>query len=87
MKPRITISLSAYGELQIWLNPEGRDSLIRELQALNEKHDHFHLAPDGMGDVETSKRVYRADDQLLEWGKVMFRTDAWDREHFPHVMA
>jgi hypothetical protein len=31
MKPRITINLTPDGEFQIWLNPEGRDLLVREL--------------------------------------------------------
>jgi len=39
-----------------------------------------------MGDVEVSTRPYSPDDQVLEWGKIMFRTDEWDREYFPHVM-
>jgi len=32
MAPRITLNLTADGELEIWLNPEGRDLLVKELQ-------------------------------------------------------
>lgn len=46
MKPRITVNLTADGEFEIWLNPEGRDLLVRELQHLSEQSEHFHLAPD-----------------------------------------
>jgi len=87
MKPRITINLTAEGDFEIWLNPEGRDLLVRELNHLSEKSDHFHFGPAKIGEVETSSRAYRADDELLEYGKVYFRPDAWDEEHFPHVMG
>ena len=86
MAARITINLNAIGELEIWLNPEGRDALVKELQGLSETNDHFHLGPGPIGEVEVSGRPYRADDQLLEYGKILFRTDAWDAKHFPHVM-
>jgi len=86
MVPRITLNLSANGEVEIWLNPEGRDVLVKELQALSETSDHFHLGPAPVGEVKVSSRPYRRDDQLLEHGKVLFRTDAWDAKHFPHVL-
>ena len=85
MKPRITVNLTADGEFEIWLNPEGRDLLVRELQHLSEQSEHFHLAPDTMGEVELSLRPYRPTDKLIQRGKVLFRTDEWDRRHFPHV--
>ena len=83
MAPRITLNLTANGELEIWLNPEGRDVLVKELQGLSERNDHFHFGPSG--EVEVSSRTYRSDDKLLH-GKVLFRPDAWDVEHFPHVI-
>lgn len=86
MAARITISLTAKGELEIWLNEEGRDLLVRELQHLSEKSDHFHFGPAEIGEVEVSSVPYRSNDRILEYGKVYFRTDAWDREHFPHVL-
>jgi hypothetical protein len=87
MGPRITINLTADGEFQIWLNEEGRDLLVRELQRLNERDEHFHLMPKDMdGHVPTSSRPYHPSDKVLEWGKVLFRTDDWDKEHYPHVM-
>lgn len=85
MAPRITINLTAKGLLEIWLNEEGRDLLVRELQHLSEKSDHFHLGPAETGEVVVSSLPYRADDQILEYGTVYFRTDAWDREFFPHL--
>jgi hypothetical protein len=85
MAPRITLNLTADGELEIWLNPEGRDALVKKLQGLSERNDHFHLGPSG--EVKVSSRTYRSDDKLLEYGKVLFRPDAWDAEHYPHVMG
>jgi|tagenome__1003787_1003787.scaffolds.fasta_scaffold12943338_1 hypothetical protein len=87
VKPRITVNLTASGEFEIWLNPEGRDLLVRELQRLDERSEHFHLAPDNMGEVELSTRAYRPTDTVISWGKVLLRTDEWDRQHFPHVFA
>ena len=85
MKPRITVNLTEGGELEIWLNPEGRALLVRELQHLDERWEHFHLAPEDMGEVELSTRPYRPTDTVFSWGKVLFRTDEWDRKYFPHV--
>lgn len=85
MKPRITINTNKTGELEIWLNEAGRDRLVKELQGLSKKNDHFHLQPEGAQEVPTQGRAYREGDQLLEWGKVLFRPDEWDREYFPHV--
>ena len=85
MAARITMNLNAEGELEIWLNPEGRDLLVKELQGLSETNDHFHLRPSPFGEVEISNRPYRPNDKVLEYGKVLFRTDAWDVKHFPHV--
>ncbi len=86
MTPRITIDLNAGGELEIWLNEQGRDLLVQKLQKLSEKNDHFHLAPRAMGEIEVCSRPYRPDDKVLEWGKVLFRTDGWDKQYFPHVL-
>jgi hypothetical protein len=86
MAARITINLTAKGELEIWLNEEGRDLLVRELQHLSEESDHFHFGPAEIGEVEVSSLRYRSNDRILEYGKVYFRTDAWDREFFPHVL-
>jgi len=86
MPARITVNLNAKGEFEIWLNPEGRDILVKELQGLSETNDHFHLGPQSLSEVEVSDRPYRSDDQLLMYGKILFRTDAWDAEFFPHVL-
>jgi len=50
-------------------------------------NEHFHLmSKSAPGDVAVSSRPYRPDDKILEWGKVLFRTDVWDKEHYPHVL-
>jgi hypothetical protein len=87
MGARITINLTADGEFEMWLNKEGRDLLVRALQHLSDKNDHFHFGPVDIGEVQVSSRPYRPDDKVLEYGKVYFRPDAWDREHFPHVFS
>lgn len=87
MGARITVNVTAGGVLEVWLNEEGRDLLVRELQSLDAKHDHLHLAPEGMGDVGVSTRPYRPDDKVLDWGKIYFRLDEWDQKYFPHVMS
>jgi hypothetical protein len=86
MAARITVNLSAEGELQIWLNSEGREVLIKALQGLSETNDHFHLGPSGFAKVAVSNCPYRSSDKLLEYGKILFRTDAWDAQYFPHVL-
>lgn len=86
MKPRITIEMTANGELEIYLNEAGRNLLVDELKHLSEKSDHFHLGFAGMSEVEISSRPYGADTQIVETGKVLFRTDAWDKQYFPHVL-
>ncbi len=87
MKPRITINSDRDGQLEIWLNEAGRDLLVRELQRLNERSDHFHFGPEELdGEVPVQSRAYRDGDQIIEWGKVMLRFDDWDARHFPHVL-
>jgi hypothetical protein len=81
------MNLNAKGEFEMWLNPEGRDILIKELQGLSETNDHFHLGPETFGEIEVSNRSYRSDDKPLMYGKILFRTDAWDAEYFPHVLS
>jgi hypothetical protein len=84
---RITISRNAGGELEILLNEPGRDLLVRELKALSESSDHFHLGPEEYGgEVPVRLRAYRESDEIIGWAKVLFRPDAWDAEYFPHVL-
>jgi hypothetical protein len=87
MKPRITINLTTSGELEIWLNEQGRDLLLKELSHLGPKRNHFHFGPAEIGEVEVSSRPYRADDKIIEYGKVLFRMDEWDRQYYPHVFG
>jgi hypothetical protein len=86
MSARITINLAADGVFEMWLNEQGRDLLVRELRHLSEKWDHFHLGPAETGEVVISSRPYRPNDKVFEYGKVYLRTDAWDKEYFPHVL-
>jgi hypothetical protein len=88
MAARITLDINSAGEFELWLNPEGRDLLVKKLLALSETNEHFHLMPSEVAsDVEVSTRPYRPDDKLLEYGKVLFRLDDWDARHFPHVLG
>jgi hypothetical protein len=86
MKPRITVDVNAHGEFEIWINEAGRELLVKKLQALSERNDHFHLGPAEIGEVEVSSCPYGPDDRILEYGKILFRTDDWDRQYFPHVL-
>jgi hypothetical protein len=86
-EPRITISRKPDGELEIWLNAPGRDRLVRELQALSESNDHFHLGPEEHGgEVPVRLKAYREGDEIIDWAKILFRPDDWDAEYFPHVL-
>lgn len=88
MAARITISLGENDFVEIHLNEEGRDRLVRELQGLNASNEHLHRGPQGhkMADLELRSQSYRTGDRVLEWGKILFRLDAWDREHYPHTL-
>ena len=87
MKPRITFSLTPSGSLEMFFNEEGRQLFIQELSRLDERNDHFHFAPAILdSEMTVSSRAYKPDDRLLEYGKVLFRPDAWDKQYYPHVM-
>lgn len=87
MKPRITFAVTADGSLEMYFNAEGRDAFIRELSKLNERHEHFHFAPPDMeSELDVCSRAYREGDRVLDYGKVLFRTDEWDRQYYPAVM-
>lgn len=87
MRPRITISKNENKEIEIWINEAGRDLLVRELSGLSESNDHFHLTSDAVvSGVLLEKIPYRDTDEVFEWGKVLFRPDAWDKIYFPHVL-
>lgn len=86
-KARITICQSD-GELQIWLNPAGRDLLVKKLLSLSASNDHFHFMPEDMdGELPVRRVPYSEGDGIIEWGKVLFRPDEWDAQHYPHVLA
>lgn len=93
MKARVTVSVQPDGSFDIWVNEAGRDLLIRELQGLSERWDHFHLDHYDDADIADATEVplsaipYNADDRVLLNGKVLFRRDEWDLKYFPHVMA
>jgi len=86
MKSRITLSMTEDGLLEIWMNREGRDELVRQLTMLDERDEHLHLEAGELGDIEVSTVPYRPTDKIIESGKIMFRTDEWDRQYFPHVI-
>jgi hypothetical protein len=37
--------------------------------------------------IGLSTRPYDPDDKVVKYVKVYFRTDEWDRQHFPHVFG
>ena len=84
-KPRITFSLSSGRVLEIYVNEEGKAVLARAISGLTELHDHVHFSPDGDFGLQSNGRPYRSSDTILEWVKIIFRPDSWDREHYPHV--
>jgi hypothetical protein len=84
--PRITMSLTVGGELEIHLNDEGRSLLIQKLQTLSERNDHFHLAAWYDAEVGLGKTTYRPNDKIVDAAKILLRTDEWDRQHYPHVL-
>jgi hypothetical protein len=86
MNPRVTITTTHDGQFEIWINEAGRDLLVKQLLALSEHNEHFHLGDWPGVDVLLARRSYRATDRVLDTGKVLFRTDSWDRQHYPHVM-
>lgn len=91
MKPRVTVCVLADGSFEILMNEAGRDLMVEEMQRLNHHNDHFHLDhyddPDLDTDVALSGIPYRADDKILEYGKILLRPDEWDLKYFPHVLA
>ena len=87
MAARMTINTSSDGELQIWLNEEGRDLLVKNLQKLSQTNDHFHLDPYATSGMQLSEKPYRDGDNVFEWAKIMLRTDDWDTRYFPHVLG
>lgn len=87
MAARIHINRNAHGEVELWLNEEGRDLLVKELGRLGPEHEHFHLGPSGdQPEVPLQTVPYRPDDEVFAWGKVLFRLDEWDAQYFPHVL-
>lgn len=92
MTARVTVCARPDGSFEILLNEEGRDAIVRELQRLDKKWDHFHLdhfeepGVQFATDVPLAAKPYHEGDQVFRFGKVLLRPDDWDAEHFPHVM-
>jgi hypothetical protein len=84
--PRITMSLTAGDEFEIHLNDEGRSLLIQKLQSLSEKNDHFHLAAWYDAELGLGKIAHRPSDKIVGSAKILFRTDEWDQQYYPHVL-
>ena len=93
-KPRITVAYTKgedgeLAEVLLYLNPEGRDLLIKELSHLSERSDHFHLQDeDWSGEVPLQVKAYVPErEQIVSAAKVMLRPDHWDAQYFPHVLS
>ena len=66
MAARIHINRNRYGEVELWLNEEGRELLVQELRKLGPEHDHFHLGPSGQEtEVPLQKVPYRYEDEVF----------------------
>jgi len=87
MAARITVSLTPDGELQLHVNEEGRDLLVKELVGLNRQSEHFHLGAFEGAEVEMRSVPYAPADTILWAAKVMLRPDEWDAKHYPHVLG
>jgi len=92
-KPRITcvVTKGEQGqpaEVFLYLNPEGRDLLVKELQHLDERWDHLHIQPEEWTvDLPLQIKAYVPDKEtVIQHVKMMYRPDAWDEQYFPHVM-
>ena len=74
--------------VNLYVNPEGRDLLIEELNRLSESSDHFHMdAAEWAMEVPLGMNAYiPAEETVVSNMKVLFRTDDWDRQYFPHVV-
>ena len=83
-RPRITINQTVDGFFELWMNPEGRELLVKKLMSLDVNDDHLHIGD--REDIEVSSIAYREDDRLIRWGKIYLCSDDWDEKHFPHVM-
>ncbi|WP_395645384.1 hypothetical protein [Terricaulis sp.] len=93
MTARVTVCQRADGSFEIYINEAGRDLIVKELQGLDKRWDHFHLDhfddPEmAFGtDVPLSAVAYNEGDKVFKTGKVLLRPDDWDAEYFPHVLA
>jgi len=85
VKPLVTLSLRADGELELWLNHEGRDLLVRKLMALDDQNDHLHMMPPEWvaGEIVLSQRSFREADTIITSAKVLLRSEDWYRTRFP----
>jgi hypothetical protein len=76
--PRITLNLTSDGDLEIWLNEEGRKLFARELLVLSQTSEHFHMGTYEGAEVRLCSKPYRSTDKIIHTAKVLFRTDEWD---------
>jgi hypothetical protein len=85
LQERITISLRQDGELEIFLNEAGRDKLVKELQRLDHRSEHFHLSTEDYAEVHLQSIAYDRGNQIIDAAKVLLRPDEWDRRYYPHL--
>jgi len=88
MRPRITLLRTDEGVIELLFNEAGKALLISEIARLGETNDHLHLSTDGgYAEIELSVIPYSPTDQVIGDMKLLFRTDDWDKEFFPHVLG
>jgi hypothetical protein len=92
-KPRITVAYTKGDdgrpdEVLFYMNPEGRDLIVAELKRLDERWDHLHMQPEEWTvDLPLQMKAYvPGHEEPISAVKMMLRPDAWDRDHFPHVL-
>lgn len=84
-----TSGAQAPGAIEMFLNEEGVDLLVRELKSLSKQNDHCHLFAPEWGDGSGPLNLVAYDGSASTVGhlKILFRPDDWDREHYPHTVS
>jgi hypothetical protein len=86
MNPRLTINTTHDDQFEIWINEAGRDLLVKQLLALNENNEHFHLGDWPGVEVPTRWTALSDDRHNAGHRKGSIQNRFVDRQHYPHVM-
>jgi len=93
-KPRITVSYTTGedgkpDEVRFYMNPGGRDLLVKKLARLNDRDEHLHLQDEEWTiEVPLQMKAYVPErESVIAAVKMMLRLEEWDRQYFPHVLG